>query len=76
MIESVRKAVVTLPVHWVNYTKEIFRCGNLGNVEIFQERHKRAYSHHRRTGGLEISERPDLAQQKLVRVLKWQSEGS
>lgn len=36
MIESVRKAFVTLRVFQVNHTGTIFRCGNLGNVEIFE----------------------------------------
>src|ERR1700722_4441445 len=36
MIESVRKAFVTLLVFQVNHTETIFRCGNLGNVEIFE----------------------------------------
>jgi hypothetical protein len=36
MIESVRKAFVTLRVFQVNHAGTIFRCGNLGNVEIFE----------------------------------------
>jgi hypothetical protein len=40
MIESVRKTFVTLRAFQVNHTETIFRCGNLGNVEIFH-RHKR-----------------------------------
>jgi predicted ester cyclase len=36
MIESVRKAFVTLREFQVNDTGTIFRCGNLGNVEIFE----------------------------------------
>jgi len=36
MIESVRKAFVTLGIFQVNHTETIFRCGNLGNVEIFE----------------------------------------
>ena len=36
MIESVRKAFVTLREFQVNHTETIFRCGNLGNVEIFE----------------------------------------
>jgi hypothetical protein len=36
VIESVRKAFVTLRVFPVNHTGTIFRCGNLGNVEIFE----------------------------------------
>ena len=45
MIESVRKAFVTLRVFQVNHTGTIFRCGNLGNVEIFETSQSRLWQY-------------------------------
>ena len=45
MIESVRKAFVTLRVFQVNHTGTIFRCGNLGNVEIFETSQARLWQY-------------------------------
>ena len=45
MIESVRKAFVTLRVFPVNHTGTIFRCGNLGNVEIFETSQARLWQY-------------------------------
>jgi len=52
MIESVRKAFVTLRVFQVNHTGTIFRCGNLGNVEIFETSQARLWQYNvRRSEG-------------------------